>query len=83
MPRRVGRPRKRRMRMRGGASLGERIRSGLSKVNSYLRANKLISRGAASYASSGLPYASTVGKIGKIAGLAGYGKMRRRRRMRR
>ena len=68
-------PRKR--RMRGGKLSVSGVVSALKKANNYLKANKLISRGANTLGSLGVPYAS---RIGSVASSLGYGQRRRRRR---
>ena len=49
------------------------------KAHNWIKANKLISRGANTLAPIAGPYSGTVSNIGRVAGVLGYGKPRGRR----
>ena len=49
------------------------------KAHNWIKANKLISRGANTLAPIAGPYSGTVSNIGRVAGVLGYGKPKGRR----
>ena len=78
--RRVGRPRKRvqkkRMvrRRKTGRGIGSWLKKGIKSVGRYVKKNKLLSKGAKLYGSSGLFGSNVAGKSAKYLKMAGYGK---------
>lgn len=48
----------------------------LGHAGRFVKKHKLVSRGAAAYASRGGPYGAQVGVAGKAAGMLGYGRKR-------
>lgn len=69
-------------RMRGGR-FGDRFVKFLGRANDWLKRTKIGSKLGKWYGSTGLPYASEVGKLADVAESYGYGRRRRMRRIRR
>jgi hypothetical protein len=66
--------------MKGSGQAGKglkEIAKGLSKVNNFLKKNKVISKGGKILGDFGVPYAADVGKV---AGNLGYGRRKPRTR---
>ena len=76
MPRRTSQRRRMggSLRLAGGGGRADRILKFLKKANTFLRKNKLLSRGAHAYSKSNLGYAKQVGRAGEYAGRLGYGR---------
>ena len=73
-------PRKRRgkKRQKGEGPVLDWIKKAARSIHTFVKDNKLISRGASTLAPFAGPYAGTVSRVGTVANTMGYGKKRRK-----
>ena len=71
------------LRLAGGGGRAKKVMDFLKKAHGFLRTHKVLSRGAAQYGKTDLPYAKQVGVAGDYTGRLGYGRRRRCCRRRR